>query len=656
MKSGTLFSENDKRGWFSLTLFRKNWSRFWPLAAGYGLIQFFLLPVELFLGRESVGREHMVTWVYDTLRNGASYAVLFGAAIGLFAAMALFSYLMNHRSAGMLHALPIRREGLFLTNWVTGLSFFLVPNALVTLAAFGAEGLCGYVAVKMTLRWFALHTVIAMFFFCFATCCAMFTGHILALPVFYGVLNILVMGLSMLIDNALSVLLLGYEGSHAMYADLTMWLTPAWHLHNLVTMVEWTGAYSIADGTAGALGYSIVGGAAFTLIAVAAYHHRQLERAGDVVTVAWVRPVFQYGVGVCVGLTVGTFLYDNFFRRLGAWGFAALVCLWAVVGAFVGRMFLKKTLRVFAEGWKGCMAFGVCMLVLLGGARADLFGYQRWTPDPDKVERVIITSVSSAPYDGASSSMAIEDPELIREMIGIHAGFTADLDRMERVQRDGSYYEMDEENYETSSSFMLRMYYKMKDGREVARKYFAIPVTAGELADPTSYAARFQALLNRPEVVRESYLDWMDTDREVTTTPVGGWLTNIRGEEYERELDYDGAELLWAAFLEDLEAGRIHRYLLDDRERAENCYYTDVNFTLNQTWVDQEGKRKNDSRSLCVTVQKSATSMMKALEELGLKDLLAQRGEPGEYTHVTENYRIQEVVGPANNVVEVAAK
>lgn len=649
-------SRSDKMGWFSLTLFRKNWSRFWPLAAGYGLIQFFLLPAELFLGRGSTSKGHMETWIYNTLRDRAVSAVFFGLVFGLLAAMALFSYLMNNRSVGMLHSLPIRREGLFLTNWVTGLSFFLVPNALVTLAAFGAEGLCGYVAGNMTLRWFALHTVIAMFFFCFAVCCAMFTGHILALPVFYGVLNILVMGLSLLIDNALSTLLLGYEGTQAVYADLTLWLTPAWNLHNMVTMVGWNGAYNIADGTAGALGYSVVGGAVFTFIAVAAYHHRQLERAGDVVTVAWVRPVFQYGVGVCLGLTVGTVLYNNFFRDLGAWGFVALVCLWAVVGAFVGRMFLKKTLRVFAEGWKGCVALGFCMLALLGGARADLFGYQRWTPDPEKVERVIITSVSSAPYDGASSSMAIEDPELIREIIAIHAGFTADLDRMERVQRDGSYYEVDDENYETSSSFMLRMYYKMKDGREVARKYYAIPVTAGELADPTSYAARFQALLNRPEVVRESYLDWMDTDREVATTPVGGWLTNIRGEEYERELDYDGAELLWKAFLEDLEAGRIHRYLLDDREREENCYYTDVIFTLNQTYRGTDGERETRSRDLCVTVQRSASSMMKVLEELGLTDLLAQRGEPGEYTHVTENYHIQEVVEPSGDAVELVEK
>lgn len=646
-------SSSDKMGWFSLTLFRKNWGRFWPLAAGYGLIQFFMLPMGLFL--EADYRSGSVEgWINAVLRNGTNYAALLGLVFGILAAMALFSYLMNNRAVGMLHSLPMRREGLFLTNWVTGLSFFLFPNALVTLLAFAGEGLCGYVAVKLTLRWFALHTVIAMFFFCFAVCCAMFTGHILALPVFYGVLNILVMGLSTLIDNALSIVLLGYEGSHAMYADLTLWLTPAWHLHELVTRMDWNGTYSIAAGTAAALGYSIVGGAAFTLIAVAVYHHRQLERAGDVVTVAWVRPVFQYGVGVCLGLTLGTILYDNFFRSLGPWGFVGLVCLCAVAGAFVGRMFLKKTLRVLGEGWKSCAALGFCMLVLLGGARADLFGYQRWTPDPDKVERAIITSVSSAPRDGASSSMAIEDPELIRELIAVHAGFTADLGRVERFMRDGEYL-VDEEGYTTSSGFMIRIYYHMEGGREIARKYYSIPVTSEELADPESYAARLQALLNRPELLRESYLDWMDSSPEVKTTPVGGWLSNTRQAE-DPTLDYAGANLLWQAFLEDLEAGRIHRYLLDNREREENCYYTDVIFTLNQTWIGKDGERETRSRDLCVTVQRSATAMMKALEELGLEETLARRGDTGTYTRevVTENYHIYETLG--DNEAELVEK
>lgn len=290
-------SSSEKKGWFSLTLFRKNWARFWPLAAGYGLIQFFVLPMDL-ITRADYSR-NMSQLFANRILSATTWAVALGLVFGLLAAMALFFYLMNSRSVGMLHALPIRREGLFLTNWLTGLSFFLAPNAVAALIALAVEGVFGALQPALTLRWFALHTVVAMFFFCFAVCCAMFTGHILALPVFYGVLNGLVAGLCLLADNAVNVLLVGYAGNDLVNAALTQWCTPVWHLlRKLQAVYEAESIYDTAAGTSVAMGYCLVLGAAFTLVAVVVYQHRQLERAGDVVTVGWVRPIFQFFSGV----------------------------------------------------------------------------------------------------------------------------------------------------------------------------------------------------------------------------------------------------------------------------------------------------------------------------------------------------------------------
>lgn len=645
-------SSSEKKGWFSPTLFKKNLTRFWPLVAGYTLLQFFVLPMQLLVDGSDYGRGYAAReWIPDSLLGGASLSVPFGAVFGLLAAMAFFSYLMNGRSAGMLHALPVRREGLFLTNWLSGLGFFLLPNTAVALLTLVVEGVYGGLRVGLTLRWLALHTVIGMFFFCFAVCCAMFTGHILALPVFYGILNVLIEGLSLLVDNAVDILLVGYTGRSLASSALAQWCTPCQHLMIQVCDAEWDGpVVDVATGTAAALGYSIVLGAAFTLIAVLVYQHLQLERAGDVVTVGWMRPIFQYGVGVCVGLTLGTLLYYNFFRSIGVWAFVGLVSLCAVAGSFIGRMLLKKTLRVFGDGWKGCVTLGVCMFLLLGGARIDIFGYQRRVPSPEKVKSVIMTSVDTAPHDSGQYSMMITDPDLIEEVTAIHAGVVSDLGR---VDQPGWYYEEDGEGYETASSVALRIYYTMESGEEISRRYFAVPITAEELARPDSYAARLQALLNRPEMVRECYLDWVKEERR--TEVVGGWLNNVRGEETKPSLTYEQACLLWKAFQEDLDAGRIHRYLLDDRQREENCYYTDINFTLNTVWDDETGERQTRSNELCVTVQASATSTMAALKELGMEELLARRGDQGEWDRevITERTHIYETIdgGPGTVVV-----
>lgn len=633
MPSGMLYS--DRRGWFSATLFWKNLTRFWPLLAVYTAVQFLALPVRVAL--IETGRGNLPGRVIDCVISGAATAPYFGFLFGLMAAMALFSYLMNPRAVGMFHALPLRREGLFFTNWLSGLSLFLFPNALAALTALVAEGVKGSLQPELTLRWFTLHVVIAMFFFCFAVCCAMFTGHILTLPVFYGVLNVLVLGVCFLGDNAIDTLLIGYDGNSMASSTLARWCTPVWHLARLISRGSaWWGdeyRYDLPS-TLGALGYCVVLGAVFTLIAVLVYQHRQLERAGDVVTVSWARPIFQYGVGVCVGLTLGTILYGNFFDGFGSWAFVILVALCAVIGAFAARMLLKKTLRVFADGWKGCVVLGVCMLLLLGGAKADFLGYQRYVPDPARIKKVRVEGVDSTPYDSGTGSIWTEDPQFIQEVTELHAALVKELGTIEQESRR-NWYEWTAEGYQTAARTSVRLVYEMENGKEVSRWYTTVPLTAQALAEPDSYAARLQRLINDPGVVEQLYrVDW---EEETEATVVRGWLTSARGgsPSGELELTQSQAKALWSAVKEDLAAGRIHRYLLEDRDRAENCYYTDMVFDLNGTYYDEgSGKREITSWSVNVTVQKSATATIKTLKELGLEEKLRTR----EFDEKTEIY------------------
>ena len=123
------------------------------------------------------------------LDGGPSAAVTLTALFGLLCAMAVFSYLYASRSVGMLHALPLRREGLFLTNYLSGLLFLLLPNLAVFLLALAAEVFAGTVVFSSLFTWLVVVSLFGLFFYSFAVFCAMFTGHVLALPAFYVVLN-----------------------------------------------------------------------------------------------------------------------------------------------------------------------------------------------------------------------------------------------------------------------------------------------------------------------------------------------------------------------------------------------------------------------------------------------------------------------------------
>ena len=631
MKSVMSFCK--KHGWFNPTLFWKNVTRFWPIWVLYGVIHFFELPMAIF--SESRWTAITAGIVREQLMVACYASIWVNAFFGILLAMALFSYLMSSRSCQAIHALPIRREGLLLTNYVSALGFIAVPSLVVSLLALGMTALQGVFLPLEIFKWLVLQVVVGMFFFSFGTCCAMFTGHILALPAFYGILNALVVGVAFLLDSAMDILLIGYGGSALAGSDLARWCTPIYQLTHLLQwrqQYEDHGDYMIAFGgervidVLPAVCYALVLGCAFTLIAYWVYQRRQLERAGDVVTVGWVRPVFQYGLGICLGLTLGIAVYSYFFWQYGPWAYIALVALWSMVGCFVGRALLKKTLRVLRDGWKGLVALGLAMLLLLGGVRLDTFGFQRRLPKLDDITQVDIWGVTSAPDDsGRYVSLATEDRALIAEVLAFHQDLASEAGSF---SENGSYYTF-EGDYQTGGETRVTIEYYRKDGSTVRRSYDSVPITAQALQDPDSYASRLQALLNRPEVVEELYLRNFQGDWENRWNTRGIACTlydEYNGEHL--ELTDDQAEALWAAVLEDLKAGRFRRYLLDDRERAENTYYADLEFDVAYTVTRGDGSRQMETTYITITPQDTAVSLMKTLEQEGLTDYLVPRTAP----------------------------
>ena len=127
---------------FNSTLYRKNLSRFWPIWALYSVIWLFALPLNLLT---TIQRGQ--NWALEDLTHSLDYfsrvsvgyslnlGTVLAVIFGLLAAMAVFSYLDASRSACMMHALPLRREALFFTNYLSGLSFLLLPNAASALAS-----------------------------------------------------------------------------------------------------------------------------------------------------------------------------------------------------------------------------------------------------------------------------------------------------------------------------------------------------------------------------------------------------------------------------------------------------------------------------------------------------------------------------------------
>ena len=123
MQSKTLF--------FNRTLFRKNLTRFWPLWAAPSFVGA-LFPLAALTNM--LRNPH---WNLTALQLTASYYEIVSYALpiislcyAILVAVAVWSYLFNARSVGLMHTLPIRREGLFLTGIVSGMAMMLIPYVI----------------------------------------------------------------------------------------------------------------------------------------------------------------------------------------------------------------------------------------------------------------------------------------------------------------------------------------------------------------------------------------------------------------------------------------------------------------------------------------------------------------------------------------------
>ena len=399
---------------FNRALFRKNLQRFWPLWLGYVLIWLLILPLTL------LNRLARASWIshagwpiakeisHDVLAIGAYGGLAMAAIFGIFFAMAMFSYLTAPRATQGFHSMPVRRETLYATNYLAGLacmvSSIVLAFALAVIAAagFGVHDLAAFGTA-------CLAAVLAVvFFYSFAVLCMMFTGQILAAPVFYGILNFLAVGMEYLVRNFAGTFLYGYSGYMA--PETFTILSPIWRLAQALSVRAAPDVDLIlSDGTRQIVssgGFVLYGmewlgiytavGVVFALLGLLVYRKRPSEVSGSIVTVAWARPVFKYGVALCAAFSVGQLVYYLIFGinltsgEYSLAGTIACMLFAGLLGYFAAEMLLEKSFRVWRKGCVGAVVFSAVLVCFGVGMSLDLTGFEGYVPAAEQVESVSV--------------------------------------------------------------------------------------------------------------------------------------------------------------------------------------------------------------------------------------------------------------------------
>lgn len=611
-----------KTSCFNRTIFKKNLTHYWPLWAAHLCVLLLIGPLQIWqmataewdMPMEPAARMYDI--VHSVARGMTEPAIWFVFA-GVMA-LAMFSYLYTAKNANMMHALPVNRLELYVTNYLSGLSFLLIPQSVVffisLLVCLANEITC------IQYLFFALLCQMGLSFFAYslAVFVAMFTGQWLAMPIYYFVVNYLYVGCLFIVNAVME--LLSYGITDCWNPGKTCILSPLYYLGNNLRV---NGIY--ADQSGELIGIEISGmhlvaiyAAAAVVLAVLAYRiyrRRQIETAGDWVSVEVVKPVFRWGVAFygSILLAVGITAILSSSRSINL--YVSMLVISVVVGFicfFVAEMLLCKNFRVFQRKrlleWAGFTAVIVLFLTLF---EVDAFGIERALPKEEEIEKAFVN------MDYPIEMEAEELPELL----ALHQDVIAHKKEYQELQQERSGY------------YYTTFLYYMKDGSMFERRY-PVAVTKEAVADSDSPAAKILVWERDTENLKQYVLGKNCDGNQYVSGYID--LYNEEGEYRNYMLDEEKTSVIAEAIEKDVDAGYMTaQYLTSimaideelEEEKVASCgisidYYT--NKQENDLWYYyryyREQSRTDEWTQASNYIQFDAECVytVEAIEKLGI--------------------------------------
>lgn len=537
-----------KTSFFNRGVAKNLLQRCWPLWTAYFAFLLLILPLTL---RQQVlnntGYVGLIPVLDDGVAGMGEESMVISFGISILAAMAMFGYLYQPRSCGMMNTLPITRTTMFFTAWLTGILPLLLADVL-------AAALCLPFVAGGKLSLWVLGTLLAVMllsklcFYGFASLCAMLTGSLLILPLVYAVLNFTAYVAELATRFVLSKLLFGLDPGHTMLS----WLSPlVYILQNYVFYTTGSTEEIVIRGLGTVCVYGGVG-ILLTILAWRLYLRRQMESATDTVAIPVLKPVFKYCMAFGCGILLAAFVHDAMLGNQYQGLAAALITVLAVlvgslIGYFAAEMLIRKTVRVFRGTWRGWLIFAAIAMLIIGLCEADVVGWEKRRPQAEDIQAVTLNGTEYS------------EPESIRKILELQRGI---------VQHKAQH----ETPFDTRSgnivSCTLDLRYVLDNGRTESREY-NVWGTEENLSDESSDMAKLQTVLNLPEALRVRSVSKVQV---IPENVIGFGAEYEGGEDSEGEYSHrsvyfteeEAVDFYENALLADLAENKIGRRFLSD--------------------------------------------------------------------------------------------
>ncbi len=573
-----------KTSYFSPIIYKKNLSRFYLLAILYTIAVCIALPMSLHvmldrmqtnftsayysdvLDKYSYLMEYSVEAIY-TSSYAMGYISFFGA---IAAAMAVFSYLYRSSSANMIASLPIRREAVFISSIASIFTVVILANALACLLAFAVTLPHGLTLGKWIMDWFLISIMQFTLFFGIAAFCAVITGSIVMLPLIYGVVNFVSIGLVGTITTCMNGVLFGVQIN---IPEIAEYLSPASILLGRSQHYSFKPGIlnpTYADYEYTSWGYLIaffIAGLIIMAIALVLIRRRHMETAGDVISFKILRYVFKIIFTLCSAY-IGALIFFSIFFSYDAQEYThilvATIAVFGFIGYIISDMIVNKRSKIVA---RKVLPVALASAVLTSGfimlTDMDVFGLEKYVPETSEVKSVRFYVSGRTTMNGAVFNS--EDTAIIEAVTNIHDSI---IDNREFS-----------ENRPDSSSNWTNEYvyidYLLENGDYINRRYEVYDIANVDtgfdiIRDFINSDAYIQyGIQNIPEITTDS-IDNADINYQINVDNSSGNESSYRTLDLSIE---EAHELYTQCILPDIVDGNLGQSTIGVYENYDTEYY-----------------------------------------------------------------------------------
>lgn len=659
-----------KTSCFNTTIFKKNFTHFWPIWSIILGLQLFMVPFMLYAHycklNATSGWQAKDIMMQKSVYMADVVSCLISPTFWFFSSvivvMAVFHYLFQSRSAYMMHAFPVTRKQLFLTNTLSGLLMLWIPALISGIFAILVAAGCGYTELDMLFRaiLYALGISFALYSICVFV--AMLTGQLAAVAVFSVVFNFLYYAIKCMVFEYMHLIGYGLPGNiQNMKVDVfSPWIYMESHVEVKREYTELGVRVLGLEGGNVALGYALAG-CLFFVAAYMIYKRRQIETASSLIAIEGLKPLFRWGVSLFFGIA-GVLITGAVFTGQGPKSIF-IICfvadiIFAVVAFFVTEMLIRKEFMVFHK--KRIIECCFVVLVTVAGMMLtewDVLGIEEKLPDRSEVAVAFISGNSV--YGGM-------DADQIDTILDIHR--TAILEKKD--------YENYQQNAKDKKLYTLDITYYLKNGDRLQRKY-EVPYEKSYRNRADSVASQYfeMAIANKNYLQSELLVNY--DQLELFDGYIDTFDPNSPEIYGNTVLSREQCKQLYDAYLLDIKEGnhieRTDYMLFGEDEEA----YTKINYynTITINFKSKEhpvymyemynegdgydfdtdaGKYVYDTRqamnplngSICINYDKNFKHLVGALIETGViegQDDLTYMKEVNEYQNKQNNEEVEEI-------------